>query len=84
MVLILLLESKSTNTDFFRKVIGYQIFKTHANLVSGYSLLSPSLLVQAILAILTMSADSTAFFLVIVTSVEIAKIDTNFLTFFEF
>ena len=76
MTLTLLPESKSTNTDFFGKVMGYQIYETYAKF-SGYLPLSPPSLAPAVS---TVSTVSIAFFLIIVTRIEVAKIDTSFLT----
>ena len=77
MALTPLSKSKSANigTDFFQKVMGYQMYGTYARF-SRYSpsLSSPSLPI--------VSAVSTITSLVLVTVVEVANTDTSFLALF--
>lgn len=81
MVLTSLLELKITNigTDFFWKVIGYQIYGTCTRF-PGYS---PSLFLSilptsTVSTALPVLAVSTAYFLVSITSIEVAKTDISF------
>ena len=76
-VLILLPESKSAKmgTNFFQKMMEYQMHKTYARF-SGYSLLLFSSTLPA-------PAASAIFSLVSVTSGKVAKTDTSFLAPFS-
>ena len=80
MALTSLLESKNANTNFFWKVMGYRIYKTHTRFPK-YLLSSPYLSILVVSIVLTVS---TAFFLFIVTKVEVAKTNTSFITLLGF
>ena len=85
MVLTSLPESRSADidTNFFRKVMGYRMHRSHARFrYSSSPSLSPlpTSAASTAPAVLTDSVASTASFLVPVTSVEAAKTNTSFLT----
>ena len=86
MALTSLPESKSVDMgiDFFQKMIGYLMHGTYIRFSGdSFSLSSPFLLAPVVSTVLVVSAISTVFFLVSVTSVKIAKTDTSFLTLFS-
>ena len=60
-------------------MMGYWIHRTRIKLIFGYSPLSPSLLVPAVLVVLIISITS---FLVTIISVEVTKTNTSFSTLF--
>lgn len=82
MVLVSLLKLKRAYTNFFQKVMGYQIYGTCIKLVSKYLPSLPSLSTLIVLIVLMVYAVSTASVLATVTGMEIAKINTSFLTLF--